>query len=103
MVATGKINMDDLFSRIQQQCIMGFEFSGVDEKGQRVMGLASRGALATHIDLSETCCWSVPDSWSLEQAATLPMVYCTVYLAFFVESKIKKGDSILIHAGPTSI
>jgi fatty acid synthase, animal type len=79
--------------------IMGFEFSGVDEKGQRVMGLASRGALATHIDLSETCVWNVPDGWSLEAAATLPMVYCTVYLAFFVESKIKKGDSILIHAG----
>lgn len=99
MVATGKINMDDLFSRTQQQCIMGFEFSGVNEKGQRVMGLASRGALASHIDLSETCIWNVPDNLSLKQAATLPMVYCTVYLAFFVESKIKKGNTVLIHAG----
>ena len=99
MVATGKINMDDLFSRTQQSCIMGFEFSGVDQNGQRVMGLASRGALATHIDRSEACLWKVPDHLTLEQAATLPMVYCTVYLAFFIESKIKRGESVLIHAG----
>jgi len=26
-------------------------------------------------------CWKVPDSWTLEEAATVPCVYSTVYLA----------------------
>jgi fatty acid synthase, animal type len=101
MVASGKINLDDLFSRIQQQCVMGFEFSGVTDKGRRVMGMALSSGLATHIvdDIDFAPLYDFPDHWSLEEAATVPIVYLTVYLAFFVESQIKKGDSVLIHAG----
>ena len=43
--------------------------------------------------------WDVPETWTLEEAATVPLVYYTVYLAFFVTSKIEKGKTILIHAG----
>lgn len=99
MLATGKINSDDVLDRIQQQCIMGFEFSGVTDMGRKVMGLGPTGALATHYDLSQTLLWDVPQNWTLEEAATVPLVYYTVYLAFFVTSKIEKGKSILIHAG----
>lgn len=102
MVASGKINLDDLFTRIEQNCIMGFEFSGIDEKGKKVLGMVYRGSLTSHIAIGEDfegyIC-EVPDNWSLEEAATTPLTYATVYLAFFVEATIKEGDSILIHAG----
>ena len=99
MLATGKINSDDVLDRIHQQCIMGFEFSGITDKGRKVMGLGPTGALATHYELKNTLLWDVPENWSLEEAATVPLVYYTVYLAFFVTSNIGKGKSILIHAG----
>lgn len=43
--------------------------------------------------------WNCPDNWTLEEAATIPVVYGTVYSAFFLTIKIEKGKSILIHAG----
>lgn len=99
MLATGKINSDDVLNRIQQQCIMGFEFSGVTDKGRKIMGMGPTGALATHYPLDRTLLWDVPTNWSLEEAASVPLVYYTIYLAFFVISKIEKGKTILIHAG----
>lgn len=99
MLATGKINSDDVLNRIEQQCIMGFEFSGMTSDGRRVMGLGPTGALATHYKLDDTILWDIPTGWSLQEAATVPLVYYTVYLAFFFTSKIERGKSILIHSG----
>lgn len=99
MLATGKINSDDVLNRIEQQCIMGFEFSGITKQGRRVMGLGPTGALATHYKIEDTILWDVPEGWSLADAATVPLVYYTVYLAFFFTSKIERGKSILIHSG----
>jgi len=48
-------------------------------------------------------CWKVPDSWTLEEAATVPCVYSTVYLALYIYGKMKKGDKILIHSGTGGI
>lgn len=36
---------------------------------------------------------------SLQDAATIPVVYTTVYYAFFLYKPISSGKSILIHAG----
>lgn len=43
--------------------------------------------------------WKVPASMSLREAATIPVVYATIYYAFFFYRPIQKGKSILIHAG----
>lgn len=43
--------------------------------------------------------WECPTHWSLEEAATIPVVYGTVYSAFFLTTQIKRGKKILIHAG----
>ncbi|CRK94451.1 CLUMA_CG007958, isoform A [Clunio marinus] len=99
MLATGKINSDDVLNRIEQQSIMGFEFSGVTSDGRRIMGMGPTGALATHYNLNRTLTWDVPKDWTLEEAASVPLVYYTVYTAFFLTAKVEKGKSILIHAG----
>lgn len=74
MLASGKINSDDVLDRIQQQSIMGFEFSGITDKGRKVMGIGPTGALATYYELNKTLLWDVPDNWTLEEAATVPLV-----------------------------
>lgn len=55
--------------------------------------------LATHIDVSRKFLWSVPENWTLEQAATVPVVYTTVYYALVIRGRIKAGDKVLIHSG----
>ena len=100
MLATGKLTAEVFGTgRLDQLCILGFEFSGLTEKKKRVMGMVTSGALATHIGADDTLLWNCPDDWTLEQAATIPVVYGTVYSAFFLTTKIEKGKSILIHAG----
>jgi fatty acid synthase, animal type len=63
------------------------------------MGMLNSGALSTHIVSDEALTFECPDDWTLEEAATVPVVYGTVYAAFFITIRIEKGKSILIHAG----
>lgn len=55
--------------------------------------------LATTVDVSKKFLWSVPDNWSLDEAATVPVVYTTAYYALVVRGRIKRGDRVLIHSG----
>ena len=42
------------------------------------MGMVSHGALASVVVTGKTMVWDVPDHWTLEDAATVPVVYGTV-------------------------
>lgn len=100
MLATGRLSVDVAGgSRIQQECVLGLEFSGVNENNEKVMGTVISGALGTHIVPQKYLTWKIPESWSLKEAVTCPVVYLTVYAAFFTFNPIKKGKSVLIHAG----
>ena len=46
--------------------------------GQHVMGLVAAGGLATCVRADPLLTWPVPASWSLKEAATVPVVYATV-------------------------
>jgi fatty acid synthase len=61
-----------------QDNVVGLEFSGRDQKGRRVMGMVSHRALASVVEADKTMLWDVPDHWTLEDAATVPVVYGTV-------------------------
>lgn len=104
MLATGRLSVEVFgSSRLDQECILGFEYSGLNKKGERVMGTIISGAMATHLVPADNLVWKVPDQWSLQEAATCPVVYMTVYSAFFLSNPISKGKSILIHAGSGGI
>lgn len=104
MLATGRLSVEVLdISRLDQECILGLEFSGVNKNGERVMGTVISGSLATHVIPLKYLTWKVPDEWTLKEAVTCPVVYLTVYAAFFTFNPIKKGNSILIHAGSGGI
>lgn len=102
MVASGRITSTAL--KKNHFTSMGSEFSGITGDGKRIMGLNRiGGVMATHCRQLDATTWSIPDDWTLEQAATVPVVYFTVYFAFFNETKIKRGQSILIHSGSGGI
>lgn len=100
MLATGKLTDTYLNkSRNLDDCTLGLEFSGVTSDGRRVMGMLGSGSLATHVQADPSLTWEIPAHWTLEEAATVPVVYCTVYYALFNTANIKKGKKILIHSG----
>nr|CAI5861058.1 unnamed protein product [Callosobruchus analis] len=85
MTATGKINADVVTQdRLAQECVQGFEFSGIDENGNRVMGMSTSGALTTMFHNDAYLNLRIPDHISLEEAATIPVVYFTVVYALKV-------------------
>nr|CAH7737553.1 unnamed protein product [Callosobruchus chinensis] len=103
MLASGKLNVDIVKSRIDQDCVLGIEYSGIDYRGNRVMGLVPAGAISTMVLSDPYLEWNVPDYLSLEEAATVPTVYGTLAYGLIYKAKLKRGDSILIHSGTGGI
>ena len=63
------------------------------------MAMVQAKSLATTCIAQKNMMWDVPDNWTMEEASTIPCVYSTVYYALSIRGKMKKGESILIHAG----
>lgn len=106
MFASGQLDSEaipGIHPDVAQDSILGLEFSGVDtENKKRVMGISPYKALATKVFVEEEevdFTWPVPDSWSLEDAATVPVVYATAYYALVIRGNISRGESVLIHSG----
>lgn len=101
MLATGRLPADALSLEIAlQDCILGIEFSGRDENGNRVMAMTPAKALATTCVVEgREFLWPIPDHWSMEEAATVPCVYATAYYGLIIRGKLKRGEKVLIHSG----
>ncbi|KAJ8030411.1 Fatty acid synthase [Holothuria leucospilota] len=108
MLASGKLPAEALRGKViyfvckdlaHKECLIGIEFAGRNSEGKRVMGVVENQGLASEVFAEPYFLFDVPESWSLEDAATVPAVYCTVYYALVVRGHIKRGDSILIHSG----
>uniref|UniRef100_T1H8C9 Fatty acid synthase n=1 Tax=Rhodnius prolixus TaxID=13249 RepID=T1H8C9_RHOPR len=100
MLASGKLPPDALPGDLAgKECILGLEFAGRDSKGNRVMGILEACGLATSVLADPIFLWNIPADWTMEQAATVPVVYATSYYALIVRGRLKRGESVLIHAG----
>ncbi|XP_069699383.1 fatty acid synthase-like [Periplaneta americana] len=100
MTATGRISPALIANtRFDQECVQGLEFSGITQDSRRVMGLFPFRALANLVISNTSLMWEFPDHWTLEEAATVPVVYSTAYYALKMIGGMKKGDSVLIHSG----
>jgi NADPH2:quinone reductase len=81
--------------------IAGREFAGVDVRnGRRVMGYIQWAAFAEMTAAYPALLWTVPDSWSAEEAAAFPVNFFTAYFAYWKAGLIEKpaGARVLIHA-----
>ncbi|XP_072745100.1 fatty acid synthase-like [Anoplolepis gracilipes] len=106
MVASGKLStkyLPSLETVTEDDCALGLEFSGRDTNGCRVMGIVKAMGLATTVLPNSDFLWKVPDKWTLEQAATIPIAYVTSYYALFVRGRLKTGESVLIHDGTSDV
>lgn len=75
----------------------GLEVSGLNEQGQRVMGIGRCNCIATRTVLDMS--WPVPAEWSLADAATVPVVYLTALFAMFHRARLVPGQTMLVHGG----
>ncbi|CAB3365146.1 Hypothetical predicted protein [Cloeon dipterum] len=100
MLASGKLPPDALPGDLAgQDCILGLEFSGRGADGRKVMGMVPARSLATTVLADPGFLWDVPANWTLEDAATVPVVYATSYYALVVRGRMQPGETVLIHAG----
>ncbi|MFG2557279.1 SDR family NAD(P)-dependent oxidoreductase [Streptomyces sp. NPDC048581] len=75
---------------------VGPDLSGL-AVGDRVMGLLD-GAFAPSAVTDARLLARVPEGWSFEQAASVPIVFLTAYYALVDLAGLKEGESVLIHA-----
>ncbi len=66
---------------------------------ERVFGVAVSGSYAEKAILNPLRTAKLPDSFSYEEGASLPVVLYTAYYALIYKAGIKAGETVLIHAG----
>ncbi|KAI4485852.1 hypothetical protein M0804_006341 [Polistes exclamans] len=104
MLATGKLAAEVITDdRKLLDYLLGFEYSGISWKGERIMGYAFSRCLSNYAEPAQYTSWLIPKHWSLEEAATIPCIYSTCVTAFYLCGNIQKGNKILIHAGAGGI
>ncbi|KAJ2951438.1 hypothetical protein O0L34_g13591 [Tuta absoluta] len=77
----------------------GMDFSGMDTKNNKVMGLVAGGALASVVEPDEDLLWPVPNHWTLEEAATVPLPYVHAYYCLIFRGGLRARQSVFISGG----
>ncbi|XP_049519228.1 LOW QUALITY PROTEIN: fatty acid synthase-like [Dermacentor silvarum] len=100
MLATGRLSPDAVPGALASfDCPLGMEFSGRDPQGRRVMGLVPARGIGTVVAVNPAFLLEVPETWSLKEAATVPVAYSTAYYALLVRGNMQPGQSLLVHSG----
>ncbi|XP_022835183.1 fatty acid synthase-like isoform X1 [Spodoptera litura] len=100
MTAIGRVTVDAVDrGRLAQECVQGIEIVGKTANGTRVMGMVCNRGITNLAEGQKDILWPVPDEWTFEEAATVPVAYGTVYYAMIMFGQLRRGESVLIHAG----
>ncbi|KAH0832137.1 putative quinone oxidoreductase [Lanmaoa asiatica] len=93
--------------------ILGVEFSGIVHElghgvtkwtlGDEVYGLVGGGAYAEYVVCNQGLLLKKPAHLSWVEAASIPENYITAYQGLVKYGEIKKGDSVLVHAGASGV
>lgn len=84
--------------------ILGLELAGiVDGSEERVCALVPGGAYASLAAVHRDMLLPIPDKWSFAQGAAVPEAWLTAFVNLFCEGDLKKGESVLIHAGASGV
>lgn len=57
--------------------LVGHEFSGTCGE-RRIMGLVEKGGISLQLNIDPHYSWEIPNHWSLQDAATVPVAYSLV-------------------------
>jgi NADPH:quinone reductase-like Zn-dependent oxidoreductase len=72
-------------------------------RGKRIMGMTPQNSIATMVAVKPHALWDVPDSWTLAQAATVPVAYATAYDALVVRGRLQPHHRVLIHSASGAV
>jgi NADPH:quinone reductase-like Zn-dependent oxidoreductase len=114
-VKASGINFADLMARAglyqdapKPPCVVGYEFAGDVESvgegvteyspGQRVLGGCRFGGYAELVVTPENALVPLPDDWSYEEGAALPVHYSTAYAGVVRYGALYEGERVLVHA-----
>src|SRR4051794_34814193 len=111
-VKAAGINFADLMARQgmypdapKLPAVVGYEFAGEVESGtgefeagQRVLGGARFGSYAEIVVTKQENVVPLPDDWSFEEGAALPVNYMTAYAGLVRFGSLRQGERVLIHA-----
>jgi len=95
---------------------MGLEISGIIVKmgtqaqeksnwklGDKVCALLGGGGYAEYAAVKYDMLMPLPKNCSMIEAAAIPEAFATAYLNLFLEGKIKRGNTLLMHAGASGL
>ncbi|PWY61907.1 polyketide synthase [Aspergillus eucalypticola CBS 122712] len=91
----------------EDEHMLGSEGAGIVRRvGRHVSGfrcgdrvaVITQGCLANRIQACPANVIRIPDSMSMEAAASIPVAYCTAVLSLFHLASLKKAQSVLIHS-----
>jgi NADPH:quinone reductase-like Zn-dependent oxidoreductase len=113
-VRAAGINFADVLARVglypdapKSPCVMGYEVAGtvtevgpeVDEYsvGDSVIAATHFGGFAERAVADVRNVLKLPDGWSFEQGAALPVNYGTAYAALVLMANVRRGETVLVH------
>ena len=114
-VKAAGLNFSDLLARVgmypdapKPPCVIGYEVAGDVESvgegvesvkpGDRVISGSRFGGQAELVVAAEGNIVPLPDDWSYEKGAALPVVYSTAYAGMIRYGNVHSGERVLIHA-----
>jgi NADPH:quinone reductase-like Zn-dependent oxidoreductase len=114
-VRAAGVNFADLMARVgvypdapRPPAVVGYEFAGDVEAlgpgaagprpGDRVLGACRFGGYAEKVAVPAGNVLPVPEGWSYEEAAALPVNYATAYGILLRYGSLRAGERVLVHA-----
>ena len=73
------------------------------EVGAKVMALVAGGGYAEYCVVPTSQALPVPDTLSMEEAAAVPETFFTVWTNVFQRSRLRPGETLLVHGGASGI
>ncbi|MBE6602000.1 MAG: NAD(P)H-quinone oxidoreductase [Ruminococcaceae bacterium] len=71
--------------------------------GDKVCALLGGGGYAEYVTVRYDMLMPIPENCSVIEAAAIPEAFATAYLNLFIEGKIQKGNTLLMHAGASGL
>jgi putative PIG3 family NAD(P)H quinone oxidoreductase len=73
------------------------------EIGDKICALLAGGGYAEYVAAPKEQCLTIPEGLSLEEAASLPETFFTVWNNVFQIGNFKKNETVLVHGGSSGI
>src|SRR6185312_10803499 len=71
--------------------------------GDQLCALVAGGGYAEYVAAPLVQCLPIPAGVALEDAATLPETFFTVYFNIFQRAELRSGETLLVHGGSSGI